>query len=143
MAKTTERSEIDDSDNVTIFVTADEPVYIGRYILHPVLSVRCKAQQTSVLIVWNVHLGLGETPVLIRADDEPAQTSNWKISTNHGAVFFQGDPAVLAKQLFGHLRPLARVTPYDENPVIAKFTILGLEESVKPVRKACHWSRFS
>jgi type VI secretion system protein VasI len=77
----------------------------------------------------------------IRIDDEPAETSQWDISTNYEAVGrWRGASAIpLIKRMLRKGRLIARITPYGENPETVVFDIRGLEEAVKPLRDACSW----
>ncbi|WP_353223469.1 type VI secretion system-associated protein TagO [Salinisphaera sp. C84B14] len=135
----TETSPIDDSTNVYLTVAATEAVP-GRFgQTRPTLWVRCLRNTTEVIVSWQLYLGLDETQMLTRLDKEKAETRTWSISTNNQSVFYRGNDIQFTKKLFQHKKLLVQITPYGENPVMTTFNIGGLEESIKPLRKACHW----
>jgi type VI secretion system protein VasI len=134
-----ETSPIDDSKNVFVTLDADAPVAsrFGRAV-RPSLVIRCKESKTTAYIDWGSYLGLDETQVLTRIDDAPASKESWSISTDHEATFAES-PISLIKSLLGKTKLLAQVTPYGESPVLATFSIAGLENGVASVRSACAW----
>ncbi|NOQ93772.1 MAG: hypothetical protein GQ547_03955 [Methylophaga sp.] len=132
-------SLIDDSENVYLSITANELVRSGYNRVRPVLYIRCAENITNVYIMWNLYLGLETTRMLTRFDKQMAITKNWSISSDTKAVFVRGSKINFAKELMSHDKLLAKITPYNEAPVIATFDIAGLWESIKPLRQACHW----
>lgn len=136
---TEETSPIDDSINVLLSLFANDMVKSGYKTVTPVLFVRCKENETRVVINWSLYLGLEETEMLTRLDSQKARTSKWSLSTDNEAVFFRGSNVDFAKTLMRHEKLLTQVTPYGENPVMATFDIRGLSETIKPLREACHW----
>lgn len=134
-----ETSPIDDSKNAYASIDANEtiPSMISR--VRPSLMLRCKEKTTEAYITWNVFIGTDETDVLTRLDSETAVKSAWSISTDHEATFYGGNDISFIKQLFGHRKFLAQVTPYGESPVIVTFDVAGIEEAVKPLQSACGW----
>lgn len=135
----TANSQIDDSNNVNLWVMADDYVKSGYDEVRPELFVRCSENKTSVFITWDLYLGLDSTSMLTRLDSENAVINLWTISTDNKAVFTTDNDITYVKSLFGHDRLLAKITPYGASPVIATFSITGLKDAVTPLRKACKW----
>lgn len=133
-----ETSPIDDSRNVFLMLDSKESVSTIGGPNHPTLVLRCKEKKTTAYIAWGTYLGLDETTVLTRLDDQPAARSEWNISTDREATFHRS-PVAFAKSLLGKQRFLAQVTPYGENPALVTFAISGLDEALKPLRSACGW----
>lgn len=133
------KSQIDDSEKVTLILQADEPVKTSFSKVTPLLFVRCSEAKTNVYVSWDIYLGLEQTEMLIRFDRAPAQTKTWSISTDSKAVFVRGGDVNFAKKMMHHGKLLAQITPYGESPVTAVFNIEGLKEAIKPLRRACSW----
>lgn len=134
-----EKSPIDDSLNVHLFVTSNETVRSGYSTVKPSLHIRCSENETNVFLNWGLYLGLEKTKMLTRFDKEKATMSSWSISTNNEAVFVRGNDIEFAKKVMKHQKLLVKVTPFGENPIVATFDISGLSEAIKPLREACHW----
>ncbi len=135
----TDISEIDDSINVFISTEADE-VIAGRYgdPVRPTLTIRCKQNETDVLINWGMFITTDEADVLSRLDKTPARTRSWQMSTNYEATFAPS-PIKFINEMTKHDRLLVQVTPHGENAVTTSFTISGLEQHLPKLRDACHW----
>lgn len=141
-----EKSPIDDRTNVTLSISALEPITdtFSRTVL-PMLHVRCQENETDVYIV------LGMTPdmpyssdhpdhaaITIRYDDSPAKEQWFPVSTDREAVFFE-NPISSIKRLLATKKMLIRFTPFNESPRIVNFNVDGLPKVIKPLRKACAW----
>jgi len=134
-----EKSPIDDSLNITLYLESTEIVR-DKYNKEqtPTLILRCSENTTNAFINWSMFIGTGYTDVLIRLDKEKAKTSSWIISTNYEAIFPKKNISFI-KKLMKHEKLLTQITPYGENPVMTTFDIKGLKEAIKPLRKACGW----
>ena len=134
-----EKSPIDDSVNVTLYVESNEPITDKyRKKQTPTLILRCSENTTNAFINWGMFLGSDYADVLVRLDKEKAKTSSWLISTNHESIFAKKNISFI-KKLMKHETLLTQITPYGENPVMTTFDIQGLKEAIKPLRKACGW----
>jgi len=134
-----DKSPIDDSTNVYLSLSANESVKSRWERVRPSLHLRCAENKTNLFIVWNMYLGLDSTNMLVRFDKEKAESSEWYISTDAKAVFARRGHIGLAKRIMNHNQMLAQITPYGESPVMVTFDVSGLEEAIKPLRKACSW----
>lgn len=130
---------MDDSINVHLSVSAALSLDSGFGRVTPMLFVRCAGNKTSVFLNWDLFLGSGETKMTTRFDKQKAKTKSWYISNDGEAAFFKGNDITFIKEMMKHDKLLSKITPYGENPVMAEFTIRGLSEAIKPLRKACHW----
>lgn len=138
-----DRSKFDDSQNVYLYVAADESVKISRYdTVHPDLWVRCLENRTAIFIQYDHFLGSDDLWVEYRIDRANTGSNSWNISTNNTSVgIWSGRPAIsFIRRLFGKEKFLVRLTPYSESPVTVSFTVSGLRDEIGPLAKACHWT---
>ncbi len=135
-----ELSPVDDSKNVTLSLSANQPIrsQFGETVT-PGLYVICRENKTELFINWSVYLGMGDTEVLYRLDKAKAQTNSWGISADNKAAFYRGNTIELAKELATSTRLFLQVTPYGENTVSATFDLAGLPQAIKPLQEACGW----
>jgi len=137
-----EISPLDDSTNVFLWTEALEtiPDRFGQPMT-PTLLIRCQENTTSVAINWEMYLGIGESQIIYRIDRLPAETQEWRLSTNREAIgLWNGSSAIpFINRLFDREMLLARITPYGESPVTAVFRIGGLKAAAAPLMEACHW----
>ncbi len=136
------KSDLDDSQNVYMYVAAGNTIP-GPWnkLVRPKLWIRCAENTTSFLIDWDVSIHIRNTSMLFRIDSQPAQTRTFPISTDHKTLgYFSGKKAIpFIKSLFGANELLLRVTPYGKEPAQVTFNLSGIEQAVKPLRKACGW----
>ncbi|WP_226102649.1 type VI secretion system-associated protein TagO [Dickeya oryzae] len=137
----TEKSPVDDSQNVYLVLKANEPVrgLFGDSVI-PSLFITCREKKINVFINWEVYLGLQETSMLYRLDKQKAVTMPWTISTNTKAVFYRGQNVDFIKKLSNSNNLFVQITPYGENSVSTTFDLKGLSEAIKPLQKACRWN---
>lgn len=136
----TKISPVDDSKNVTLVLEANEkiPGKLGVREVMPYLFIRCSENKTDAYIAWKRYLGISSTKVLTRIDKRKAVNSTWTLSTDNEATFAR-KAISFAKSLFDRDKLLVQVTPYGSSPVMTTFNVSGLRDSIKPLRKACHW----
>jgi len=61
-------------------------------------------------------------------------------STDHKALGLSGASSIaFIKEMFGAQRLFIRATPFNESAVTGEFNISGLDDAIKPLRKACGW----
>ncbi|MEY0031324.1 type VI secretion system-associated protein TagO [Providencia rettgeri] len=135
-----DKSEIDDTQTVVMFVDSEEPVYtslFGRST--PSLVFRCQNNKTEVYIQWGAYLGLDTIETITRVDKEKATKKFWGVSTNNKSAFYPSGSIAFIKSLLNKEKLFAQVTPYGENPVKVSFNISGLNEEITPLKTACKW----
>ena len=83
----------------------------------------------------------GYGDVTFRIDKEAAFERSLNASTNnHSLGLWSGGSAIpMIKRLIGKSTLAIRATPYNESPGLFEFPIAGLDEALKPLRKACGW----
>jgi type VI secretion system protein VasI len=141
----TEVSEFNDTTSVFLSVASLEPVSCGYSGSQKVvLFVRCIENTTSLIIATQCHVtsGFGRYgDVEIRIDQEKTRKLQFTESTNNRSLgLWNGSSAIpIIQSMFGAEQMLVRFTPYNENPVTAKFPISQLEDVVHPVRENCNW----
>lgn len=141
-----ERSKLTDEQNVYLHVESDEIIDCGWSRGGRVtLWVRCVENTTALIFSTGCHMASGSYTslgdVTYRVDDEKARTVSMSESNNNRSLgLWSGGRSIpVIKQLFGHSKLLARMTPFNENAFTATFNIAGLEDAIEPLRKACHW----
>jgi type VI secretion system protein VasI len=138
------KSEMDDSDTVTLSLIAESPIAgWPNQITTPHLIIRCQEHRTALI----VYTGIAPNPELghfstvtarIRLDDGPAQDNEVSESTDHKALFLPETVPFIKDLMLSH-RMVFRFTPFSSPPAETTFALDGLAQAVKPVRKACHW----
>ncbi|RED11066.1 type VI secretion system-associated protein TagO [Pontivivens insulae] len=114
----------------------------------PILLIaRCRNDTTEMFIHWNQFLGQdgGTLPDLwkeveIKLDDGPAERGEWPLSDIQEATFTPEWGGRLLRRLSESDRLIARITPYDGEPLEAEFALTGLETAARPIAAACGWS---
>lgn len=140
-------SPIDDSKTITLILDADQPIEARYAQKIPKLIVRCKAAETELYIYFDVFLGSNTLYPITRIDTEKAVSDmKWDISTNHKAIFYNGNTAKNYVTVIDFLTKLQtknkyfiQITPYGESPVHTTFTLTGLSEAMKPFKDDCGW----
>ena len=142
-----DKSKFDDSTNVFLRVRSLENTSCGfgyKSRTHANLWVRCRESTTALIIATDCHLVSGHGGygnVDLRVDDKKAFTMSFEDATSNKALgLWSGNKAIpVIKKLFGGTEWIARFTPFSKNQETVTFPIAGLEESIKPLRKACGW----
>lgn len=140
------KSEFKDTTDVVMTVVSDNALGCSRYgeADSAVLIIRCSENTTAMYLATGCHLASGHGgygKVEYRFDEKPAGSRNFDASTDNRALgLWSGKRSIgLVKQMFGADKALFRFTPFSESSVTARFTITGLEEAIKPLRKECGW----
>lgn len=140
------KSEFKDTTDVYLRAESDNTLGCARYGASNSarLVIRCSENTTAMLIVTGCHLASGfggYGQVEYRFDDKPAGKRNFDVSTDNRALgLWSGKRSIgVIKKMIGSEKALFRFTPYGESPVTARFTVSGLEEAIKPLRKECNW----
>lgn len=138
-------SPVDDSETVGLATFALETVS-GRFnqFARPRLLLRCLRNTTSAYIDFDgLHMtdiqGYGQ--VTFRVDKRKAITRSTKVSTSNDSLgFWRGGNAIpFIKSLFGGETLLVQATPFNESRVTFSMDISGIEQAIRPLRKACNW----
>lgn len=140
-----ERSRIDDSTNVTIYVEASEP-YVNRYGRqgHPTLIIRCKENETNLYIHFAGAFMSdlrGGGRVTYRLDREDASRVSMRESNDHRALgLWSGGRAIpFIRRMLRHQTLLVRAVPHSAPAITTEFRIAGIEQAIQPLREACNW----
>jgi type VI secretion system protein VasI len=92
---------------------------------------------TSSYVDLENSLGSGDIKVTYRIDNGKSVTEIWGISNRHDSVgrWNSGDSIPFIKGLLKKNSIFFEIAPY----ISTRFDVKGLEEAVKPLRKACGW----
>jgi type VI secretion system protein VasI len=126
---------LDDTSTVTAMLASEnESAYLGKKIT---LILRCKSGRAEAYINWNNYLG-STAVVTDRIDKAQAERLGWTLSTDAQASFrprSQGFMDALAEAT----TYIAQVTPYNESPVTASFSVVGARQVVDRIKVSCSW----
>lgn len=141
-----DKSEFEDTTDVFVSVDSDEVVACSSYTSHQKvrLLLRCLENTTSLILMTDCHVASGfggYGSVEYRIDDRKARSRGFQESTNNRSLgLWSGGKSIpVIKEMFGGERLLVRFTPFNQNPVTARFDITGIEETVAPLRESCSW----
>jgi type VI secretion system protein VasI len=140
-----ETSKIDDTKNV--FVNANSLETSPNPYGQPTKSwmmITCRENTTSLYINFAGHFMSdlqGKGTVTYRIDKNPAARQSFTESNDHSVLgLWNGGAAIpFIKRLFGANSLLVRATPFSDSAVTAEFSLVGLENALKPLRDACRW----
>ncbi len=79
--------------------------------------------------------------VTYRLDKQGPRSVAMEASADEEALgLWKGRKSIpIIKTMFGKSQLIIRMTPHSQSPVTATFDISGLDEAIKPLRKACGW----
>ncbi|WP_415843669.1 type VI secretion system-associated protein TagO [Vreelandella rituensis] len=138
-----EASPIDDSQIVVMGVSSTDQIKdtLGRPA-RATLKLQCVENRTGFFVEFGGHYmsDLIDGSMTLRVDDKQAFTRSMHQSTDHSSLGQMGGNAIatIRKMLGGDLLT-ARATPVNSDPVTVQFAIDGIEDEIKPLRKACNW----
>jgi type VI secretion system protein VasI len=135
----TQKSKLDDSQNVIIGIDADEPIqtpYKG--MVYPRLMIRCAENKTSMIVSFDTFLSNDDIKVTYRIDKEKARNVWWNVTTDFDSLYVP-NPIPLLRKLKDEDQIFIQVTPYGQKPISANFYVHGLFNAIKPVQEACGW----
>lgn len=134
---TTTRSKMDDREQWLARVSATPPIEAA-FRRPPALIVRCQNGRPELYAVSSLVLASGRytASFRVRVDGQPAEIVNGDISGDHQAVFFPR-PADWVKRLAAASTLLIEFTPYNRGPVVAEFSIAGLDRHAEALSRVC------
>lgn len=138
----TSRSQMMDFTNHYLSVAPEVPIRdrFGRELAVR-LWVRCMEDTTSIFIEADEYLGLEDTSVQWRIDEQAAFRRTAYISTDNQALglWRGGESIPFIRSLLGADYLTVRYTPYGEDARTARFHIEGLDSRIASLRRACSW----
>jgi len=140
----TEKSKMDDSISYTIKLTTDNRINGGgNDEKYGVIFIDCSKIAMSIAFYAGgiVDEYDGISRVRYRLDKEQAKIMDMTtIKPNYIVGLWNEEKSVpFIKEMFGHDKMLVEVSRYGRTSAEMEFSIKGLEEAIKPVRKACNW----
>ena len=133
------KDPLDDSGQIAI---AREGVGPGS---NPILIIRCKRKRTEVYVKTGITQSpdlkdgsANEADLRMRFDAEKGRRITGSLSADHEEVFLPGSSRFV-EELMAHQRLLLGYRDYLGKEVQLTFSVEGLTERVKPIRKACGW----
>jgi type VI secretion system protein VasI len=138
-----EKSKIDDSLSVMLSVEGDTEFKGWLKTITPALMLRCKEGKTEAYVVTGMHAhveryNLDGATVTIRLDENKAFRVRMSESTDGEALFFS-DAKEIIQRMTKHQQMLFQFVPFNASPTMTTFPISDLEDTIKPLRAACHW----
>ena len=137
------------TDDQSVFISTSSLNYLdrlGRY-QSASLILRCQENTTSVFISYSARLGNDRNyddpgkNLLIRLDDDGAQTEFWRSATSGEAVgLWRGNRAIPFIRRLAESRELrVRVSPDYGNRIDTVFYLNHLDEHLPALASACGW----
>lgn len=102
----------------------------------PVLKIRCNNKAAMLSIDWLTFVNDGPRQVVDRIDDRPAVAVNWPVSKDYEESLRPGSAAVV-RQLLRASRYSARLDPYSQAPISARFDVRGLDAAARQYAITC------
>jgi type VI secretion system protein VasI len=127
---------LDDSKRIIFGLVADSGT--GTFGEPVRLVIRFQSGETEVYITWNAYLG-DDVLVTSRVGKQSAETAKWTESSDSKASFYPNDPKELIRQLQDSDVYVAKVTPFNENPITAIFDIRGLKNISSKYADKLEW----
>jgi hypothetical protein len=113
---------------------------IGLYNKKASLNLTCRNNKTEVYINWGGHLLQNrnrEFLVTYRIDSNKAVTSNWNLSTDKKAFFYNGKSISFIKSLIDSKKLVVQFK--DTSTKTITFQLDKLDEKIVPLAKSCNW----
>ena len=147
----TRRDEWDDSVSYINFLFTDEPIdtkesdsKYGQFL------ITCK--NSSMAVFFSAKSYSTDTEDLLkshgdyefvryRIDKEQAKTIEMKLIDTRIALYIGSSEQAISfiKEMFGHDKMLLEIDRSGRGLTTLEFSIKGIEEAIKPLRKACNW----
>ncbi|MEX3008978.1 type VI secretion system-associated protein TagO [Hoeflea sp. TYP-13] len=141
-----QRSSMDDSIGVflDLYSITSIPKKFGSGQQYARLTIRCHENTTALMIGLGDHFlaDIGDYGIVrYRIDKQPAKANEFAESTDNTFLgLWKGRRAIpFIKTLFNANRFTVRIVPFNESSLETSFDIRGLDEAIKPLRKACGW----
>jgi hypothetical protein len=129
----------DRSRMTTFWLDAENPVGIWMKRVRPTLSVRCSGRSLEVFVVASaasIESSDGLHTVRLRFDEGGELVERWAESDDRQALFAADGPAT-ARRIAGAGTVSFGFTPYNASPVVARFDVRGLSDTMAKVSKTC------
>ncbi len=130
------KDPITDFENYNLINKGDK----GPYNESASLNLRCLNDKTEVYIKWGSYLiGDRDERLLVthRIDSNKAITSNWLLSTDKKAFFYNGNDIGFIKSLIGKKTLVVQFD--DRSTRTINFSLDKLDEEIKPLAQSCNW----
>lgn len=123
-------------DTRTVMLSLDSDA--GQDVGGASLVLRYASGKTDVFISWNTDVAPAAS-VTWRVGSEAAQSAPWLRSDNGRATFYPGDAADFVRKLEGADRLLARISSPGGDPVVAQFSLQGLDQAIARYAQDIGW----
>ncbi len=139
-----ETSKIDDSTNVFLTLQSREHTNCRYDEAAHRIWIACRENTTSLWVTFGgcfMADNGSRGRVTYRLDQDKAKRRNFRESNDNSALgLWRGGSSIrFIKGMLGHKTLLIRATPFSESTVTAEYDIAGIDEAIKPLRKACRW----
>lgn len=133
----TEKSPIDDSQNVFASLLADEYLETDQAkFTRPSLILRCKEKKVEGYILWDQKLGYVDVLVNTRIGKSEQEGARWTLSADKMAAFIP-DPTAFAQKLIGQDSLFATLWIPSSDPLSINYDIRGANNALPPMLEAC------
>ncbi|MGZ9109296.1 MAG: hypothetical protein ACXW4B_10820 [Micavibrio sp.] len=134
---TTEKSPVDDTQNVFASILGDEYIQNRQgKATKPSLILRCKEQKVEGYILWDEKLGYVDVLVNTRIGKGEQEGARWKLSADKTAAFIP-DPTAFAQSLIGQDSLYTSIWIPSADPIATNYDIRGSALALQPLLDAC------
>ena len=136
------KSNIDGSAVVAAWVESSEE--LDSHTPQPyraILTVECQKGRTIAYVSNRSPLGIEETTIEFRTDNESPVRMELELSPDYRSVgWWTSETAItFLKTLITKRSFTIRLAPFRDKVIEPTFDLTGLKEAIAPVRRACRW----
>lgn len=104
------------------------------------LIIRCSDNKTEVLVHYPEYIGINNTEVRYKIDDNKINKENWIASTGGDSVFSK-KPIKLLKSMAGGKSFIIQLDTYKNGAQELEFDIAGIDENIDKIAEYCKWQK--
>lgn len=136
-------SPLDDSVTHMTTLRAEEMIKAGHKDIFVGLIARCKDGKVELMMGGpSLQYAVERDDVVtvrLRLDQQPPTTEQWtKDRFTREAIFAPRAPGLLQQMMDAETLRL-EFAPFNAPPVVVRFDVRGLRESITPIAHACQW----
>jgi len=109
--------------------------------LRPTFWVQCVQGKTTAFVDWGMFLDVTSMKVFVRVDDEPMYNRTLEVDATRQRIG-QWNNEIIIKSLKGALHAkilYMKFVPKEQESLIVRFSLEGLDKAIVPLRRACKW----
>lgn len=134
-------AKIDNSASISCSKLSSDSLSSGDFEGHAIITVRCKDNETDVLLGWPHFLGSSEPHIVeTKIDNQPIEKKKW-VNSSNGKAVFRSSPIKWLKTMKDGKRLIVRLKPYQRGLEELEFDITGINDVIDQVSEICKWKK--